>query len=194
MNMLTMTDAAKRQLSEILRAESRDNAALRVAIKGRGFGPGGFDYELQFVPTDSKTEGDQVFDQGAFCVYVDAGSVPKLAGASIDYVDEDGDTGFQIENPNSAWDDPLAASVQRVLDTKINPAVSSHGGRVMLLDVKDGTAYVELAGGCQGCGMAEATLKQGIEVMIQREVPEISKVLDRTDHASGTNPYYVANA
>jgi Fe/S biogenesis protein NfuA len=189
--MLTMTEAAKRQVADILSTEKRENTALRVAIKGRGFGPGGFDYELQFVPEDSKTEGDGVLDQGTFKVYVDPSSAPKLAGASIDYVDEDGDTGFQIENPNSAWEDPLAASVQRVLDTKINPAVAMHGGRVMLLDVKDGTAYVELAGGCQGCGMAEATLKQGIEVMIQTEVPQITKVLDRTDHASGTNPYYV---
>ena len=191
--MLTMTDAAKRQVADILKAESRESTALRIAIKGRGFGPGGFDYELQFVPEDSKSGDDQEFDQGAFKIYVDSASAPKLSGASIDYLDEEGDSGFQIENPNSAWEDPLAASVQRVLDTKINPAVASHGGRVMLLDVKDGTAYVELAGGCQGCGMAEATLKQGIEVMIQREVPEISKVLDRTDHSSGTNPYYVGS-
>ena len=191
--MLTFKEAAKSQVAEIMKAESRTNTALRVAIKGRGFGPGGFEYELQFVPEESKTTDDQVLDQGPFKVYVDAASAPKLDGASIDYVDEEGDSGFQIENPNSAWEDPLAASVQRVLDTHINPSVAIHGGRVMLLDVKENVAYVELAGGCQGCGMAEATLKQGIETLIRREVPEIEKVLDRTDHASGTNPYYVAS-
>jgi iron-sulfur cluster assembly accessory protein len=94
--MLTMTEAAKRQVADILRAESRENTALRVAIKGRGFGPGGFDYELQFVPEETKGEGDRVLDQGAFKIYVDSSSVPKLEGAAIDYVDEDGDTGFQI--------------------------------------------------------------------------------------------------
>jgi Fe-S cluster biogenesis protein NfuA len=61
---------------------------------------------------------------------------------------------------------------------------------VALLDVRDNRAYIRLSGGCQGCGMADVTLKQGIEVAIKKAVPEIVEVLDSTDHASGTNPYY----
>jgi Fe-S cluster biogenesis protein NfuA len=72
----------------------------------------------------------------------------------------------------------------------VNPGVASHGGEVTLLDVKDGTAYVKLGGGCQGCGQADATVKDGITSLICAEVPEIHTVLDVTDHAAGTNPYF----
>lgn len=84
--------------------------------------------------------------------------------------------------------------VQEILEQNINPAVASHGGWVDLIDVKEDTVYVELGGGCQGCGMANVTLKQGIERMIMEQVPNIQAVLDVTDHASGTNPYYQPSA
>jgi Fe/S biogenesis protein NfuA len=84
----------------------------------------------------------------------------------------------------------VAQAVQDVLTNNINPAVASHGGWVQLLDVKEKVAYIELGGGCVGCGMVDVTLKQGIEVAIKEAVPEILAVVDRTDHASGTNPYF----
>ena len=68
--------------------------------------------------------------------------------------------------------------------------VASHGGVVSLLEVKDSSAYLEFGGGCQGCGMIDVTLKQGVEVMIKEQVPEIEAIYDVTDHAEGTNPYY----
>ena len=74
----------------------------------------------------------------------------------------------------------------------MNPAVAAHGGRISLVDVQDDTVYIRLEGGCQGCGMAEATLKQGVEVEIKQAVPSITAVLDVTDHAGGSNPYYRA--
>ena len=92
--------------------------------------------------------------------------------------------------PNLDPDDPEVASIKALLDERINPGVEAHGGYISLVDVKDHTAYIRLEGGCQGCGMADVTLKQGIERMILEEVPTITAVLDSTDHASGTNPYY----
>lgn len=68
--------------------------------------------------------------------------------------------------------------------------VAGHGGHIALLDVVDDTVYVELQGGCQGCGMADVTLKHGIESAIVEGVAEINRVLDVTDHANGDNPYY----
>lgn len=85
---------------------------------------------------------------------------------------------------------PTGEAVQRIIDQQINPAVASHGGYITLIDVKEDTVFVELGGGCQGCGMASMTLKQGIERAIREEVPSITTVLDVTDHAAGTNPYY----
>lgn len=84
----------------------------------------------------------------------------------------------------------LKEKVQFVLDTAINPAIAGHGGFIELLDVKGKTVYVRMGGGCQGCGAANITLKAGVEAMLKEEIPEIEEVLDSTDHASGTNPYY----
>ncbi|HZS32442.1 MAG TPA: NifU family protein [Methylomirabilota bacterium] len=84
----------------------------------------------------------------------------------------------------------LKLKVQDLLDNAINPAVAGHGGYIELIDVKDTTVYIRMSGGCQGCGAADVTLKAGIERMIFEEVPEVTEVLDTTDHAAGSNPYY----
>ncbi len=84
----------------------------------------------------------------------------------------------------------LMTKVQELIDSTINPAVAGHGGFVQLVDVKDNRVYIQMGGGCQGCGAADVTLKAGIERLIKEELPEIEEVLDSTDHASGTNPYY----
>jgi Fe-S cluster biogenesis protein NfuA len=80
--------------------------------------------------------------------------------------------------------------IQYLLAHKINPGVAAHAGFVELIDVKDNNVYIRLGGGCQGCGAADFTLRQGIEAIIRKEVPEILQVLDVTDHAAGMNPYY----
>jgi len=158
-----------------------------VAIKGRG--PGGFQYDLAFIREDEKRPDDIVIDAGDLKVYIDPASAPNLQDAMMDYVDGVHESGFKIENPN-LWADPRAKAVQKVIDTQINPAVASHGGHVTLLEVKEDTAFIALGGGCQGCGMADVTLRHGIEAMIKEEVPEIRQIVDTTDHAGGTNPYY----
>lgn len=86
----------------------------------------------------------------------------------------------------------LKDKIQDLLDSMINPAVASHGGYVQLIDVKDTIVYLQMGGGCQGCGMADVTLKAGIERVIKEEAPEVTEVLDTTDHAAGQNPYYSA--
>ena len=84
----------------------------------------------------------------------------------------------------------LKTKVQELIDTMINPAVAGHGGFVELIDVQDSRVYLQMGGGCQGCGAADITLKAGIERLIKEELPEVTEVLDATDHGSGTNPYY----
>ena len=84
----------------------------------------------------------------------------------------------------------LATKVQELIDSTINPAVAGHGGFVQLVEVKDNKVYLQMGGGCQGCGAADITLKQGIERLIKEEIPEVAEVLDATDHSAGSNPYY----
>ena len=93
-------------------------------------------------------------------------------------------------SPTGGLDTDLARRVMAVLDRDVNPAIASHGGHAELAGVEGATAYLRLGGGCQGCGMATVTLSQGIEVAITQAVPEITHVVDVTDHASGTNPYF----
>ena len=186
--MLNISESAKRKILGLLEAEDHQGLGLRVAIKGGG--PGSFQYDLGFVGEEDKGAEDIVIDAGGFKVYVDLESAPKLQGATVDFVEGITESGFKIDNPNSGWSDPKAAAIQQVIDTQINPGVAAHGGHITLLDVKDDVAYIALGGGCQGCGMADVTLKQGIEVMIKEAVPEIRQIIDTTDHAGGTNPYF----
>ena len=92
--------------------------------------------------------------------------------------------------PNLDWNDPEVSAVHQLLEERINPSVAAHGGHIALIDVKDHAVYIRLEGGCQGCGMADVTLKQGVETMIKEAIPSITEVLDVTEHAGGTNPYF----
>lgn len=92
--------------------------------------------------------------------------------------------------PRPGLETDAGRTIQDLLDTRINPAIAAHGGHISLIDVQDDTAFVRLEGGCQGCGMADVTLRQGVEVEIKEAVPSIAHILDVTDHAEGKNPYY----
>ena len=187
--MLTFTETAIQKIVSIMEAQGRLGDGLRLAIAGRG--STGFRYSLGLVEEGDEDAEDIVVDSGKFKVFIDPQSAPHMEGSSIDYVDNGVQgSGFKIDNPNPVWTDPTAIHVQELIDSRINPGVASHGGHVELLDVKDGMVYVRLGGGCQGCGMVDVTLRQGIEALIREEIPEIQQVVDTTDHASGQNPYY----
>ena len=115
-----------------------------------------------------------------------------MLGSEVDFVDDVRGSGFVVENPNlpPLMQNPVAAKVQQILEERINPGVASHGGWVSLIDYEAGRVFLKLGGGCQGCGMVDVTLKQGIERVLKDEIPDIVEVLDTTDHASGTNPYF----
>lgn len=189
--MLVVTEAAKAKFLEIVRAEGREGHGLRVIVQ-RG-GTARPEFALNFVAPDEATDDDVVQDVGGFKVFVDAASARFLEGATVDFVDSLHESGFKVDAPKAGTPrptGPLAESVQKVLAEKINPAVAGHGGFVELVALDDDTAYLRFGGGCQGCGMINVTLKQGVEKILFGEVPEIKKVMDVTDHASGTNPYY----
>jgi Fe/S biogenesis protein NfuA len=186
--MITFSEVARGKVLQLLEGRGRPGSALRFAIIGRM--GGSFQYRLAFADPGERDAADVVVDADGFQVVVDGRSASHLAGTVVDYVETPEQSGFKIENPNPLWGDAVAMAVQRLIDEEINPALASHGGFVHLLDLKDGVAYVELGGGCQGCGMAHVTLKRGIEVRIREVVPDVREVVDSTDHAGGANPYY----
>lgn len=186
--MIEITAAAQQKLLELLAQKDQDILGLLVGIKGRG--PNGFEHFMRFISGGEKPDEAVVTTVGELRIFVPPDNADNLKGSTIDYSPARGS--FNIDNPNPAWvwSDPLEQAVQDVLTKQINPAVATHGGAVQLLEVKDQVAYIELGGGCVGCGMVDVTLKQGIEVAIKEAVPEIKAVVDTTDHASGTNPYF----
>jgi len=99
---------------------------------------------------------------------------PKAAAAAVD-------------------DDALYERVAELFDQQVNPMVARHGGHVELIDVQDAVVMLRMGGGCQGCGMADVTLRQGIEGMLAQHVPEVRGIVDITDHAQGANPYFQAS-
>ena len=87
----------------------------------------------------------------------------------------------------------MAERVQQVLHQYVNPGVAQHGGHVTLVEVRDRIVYLQMSGGCQGCGMASVTLSQGIERILREQVPEIEGIQDVTNHGAGQSPYFAAS-
>lgn len=186
--MLQFTETAKSRILEYLdKQRAQGVEALRVAGTRA-------EHRLWLVKQSDRDDADRVFDAGGFDVYLDPLTVRQLEGATVDFVEGVMQSGFRVSFPSPTWDDPVAQQVQDVLDTMVNPGVASHGGNVTLARVEGDTAIIQLHGGCQGCGAADITLKQGIERMITEKVPAIARVRDATDHDAGENPYYARDA
>jgi Fe-S cluster biogenesis protein NfuA len=118
----------------------------------------------------------------------------KEVGAAIRRVVAAGVPPVAASSPaGSANDESLYGRVADLFEAEINPAIARHGGFVELLDVQDGVVMLRMGGGCQGCGMADVTLRQGIETALRQHVPEVAGIVDITDHSAGTNPYVTAS-
>jgi Fe/S biogenesis protein NfuA len=185
---LTITPDARSKIDGVRTSNDFLDATLRVKIAARQ-GPR-FLYEIALEDPLDRTDADLALDVDGLTVVVDPDSAPDLDGATIDLDPGVVGGGLRVDNPNEGWKDPVAAAVQEVLDHQINPGVGTHGGRVSLIDVREGTAYLRFGGGCQGCAAVDITLKRGVERAVRQAVPEITAIADVTDHAAGTNPYY----
>jgi len=196
---LELSQPAIDKIAEIMAMRASGQQAVRVVVHLGGLDGG--KSEFKFVDPADRKEDDAVLDMGPFEVYLDPQAATSLMGAKVDFDEQKYSTGFHIEyeNPLNSYlesrrkdwgEDAVANKVQMVVDEMINPGVASHGGWVVLLDVKDDTAYIEMGGGCRGCAISQMTLKDGIERAITQEVPQIVRVLDTTDHSEGENPYY----
>jgi len=195
--ILTITDVARDKILEV-RAAEPDSDALALWVTVTGEASGAYTYDMSFRELADAGEIEVVQHHDDLSVVIDGGSIEALSGATLDFTA----TGMVMQNPNKPvprslaprpeadLSGPVAQAVLAVLEEQINPAIASHGGRAELVAVEDSIAYLRLGGGCQGCGMAAVTLSQGIEVAILDNVPEITEVVDVTDHASGTNPYF----
>lgn len=193
--MLTFTDAARSMVREFMGQGYMESPVLRIGLVP-GSSPLAPEWEFTLVEEWEKEDGDVVVDTGAFRVFAGASTASRLEGSTIDFVERGEERGFEVRNPSfeplgsTPPSGPLAERVHQVIEEQINPGVASHGGKITLVDVRDNVAYVQMSGGCQGCGMAKVTLRQGVERMIKQAIPEIVAIEDVTDHVSGESPYY----
>ena len=189
--MMEVTELARKKVLEVAEAQDRAGSGLRITVTGGGTAMA--EFGLQFVNPDEFNDDDTVFEAVEFKICMDPASAKFLESAKVDFIDEGSGAGFKIDAPNAfppKPSGPVAEKIQKVIEERINPSLASHGGRVSLEGLKDDIAFLRFGGGCHGCGMVNTTLKDGVEVMIKEEVPEINAVQDVTDHSSGDNPYY----
>jgi Fe/S biogenesis protein NfuA len=204
-DVLHASDAA-RAMVLALRSSEENGESLGLWIEVTGSSGNAYTYDIYFQAVDDALPGDWSEERGGLTIVVPSASLAKIRGSVLD-VNPDDDGGMFIENPNRPARPPasplisgpppdlsgdVAQRVLQVLELQINPSIAAHGGRADLVAVQENIAYLRLSGGCAGCGMAAVTLSQGIEVALRESVAEITQIVDVTDHASGTNPYYEA--
>jgi Fe/S biogenesis protein NfuA len=201
--MIQITPTAREQIQTLVEAEVVRDPALRIELDSSAGTPLARQYAISLVEREDRKKTEIAINVDNIRVFLNLDTSNLLSGASIDWVSDNGDAGFRIVDPNArpatqasagAAADPatgaLADRVQRILQEEINPRIASHGGAVELVDLDEGTLYVRMSGGCQGCAASAATLRMGVERMVREAVPEIESVVDVTDHAAGTNPYF----
>jgi Fe/S biogenesis protein NfuA len=206
-DILKLTDEARNVVLDALSAEGdSDNMGLYVEVTGtRG---AGYAYDLYFSELSDAPEGSAIGVDGGVSIVIPPKSVERLRGSRLEFASEGGG-GLVLVNPNVpsseelnpgvpadilaiGLEGPTATFAISVLEQHVNPSIASHGGRADLvaLDEDKKIAYIKMSGGCQGCSMSRLTLTQGIEATLRDAIPELTEVIDVTDHASGVNPFY----
>ena len=191
--MIQISDTAQTHFRKLIEREALPGLGVRLAAVHPGTARA--DVQLEFAePGDLK--GDEwAIDCEGFTLWLDAPSVKFLDGAEIDFTSQATGGQLQIRAPKIKGEAPdgSASLVERVrwlVEHEINPQLASHGGHVAVEQVTaEGVVVLRFGGGCHGCGMADVTLKQGIEKTLLQKVPGVTAVRDATDHDTGTAPY-----
>lgn len=193
--LLSLTPSAQAHFSSLL-AKEADSEELNLRIEVNNPGTAQADVGITFCPSDAHDESDLALKFADFILYVDKGSQAALRDASIDYKQNEFGGQLSVKAPfikGMAPDAtaPLLERVQYILDTEVNPNLAGHGGFVTLVDIVDNSVVLlRFGGGCHGCGMADVTLKSGIEKALMQQCADITSVRDVTDHELGEAPYY----
>jgi Fe/S biogenesis protein NfuA len=196
---ITVTETAQNHFRELLKKEAVEGMNLRAFAANPGTAHA--EVAITFCPSGEAEAQDIVLSFGDFILYLEANSKAPLENATIDFIEDALGGQLSIKAPflkgrTPAGEATLSERIQHVIDSEINPNLASHGGKVALIEIlptKDEAEVIvvlQMGGGCQGCGMAQSTLKNGIEKTLKEKFPEILEIRDATDHTTGENPYY----
>ena len=196
--MIQISESAQSHFRRLIEREALPGLGVRLSAMHPGTTRA--DVRLEFAEP-AELQGDEwAIDCEGFTLWLDAASVPFLDGAEIDYAQQPTGGQLQIRAPRikGVAPDAEASLVERVrwtVEHEVNPQLAQHGGHVSVQEVTaDGVVVLRFGGGCHGCGMADVTLKQGIEKTLVEQVPGVTAVRDATDHATGEAPYLPRDA
>ncbi|MCW0405827.1 Fe/S biogenesis protein NfuA [Xanthomonas sacchari] len=191
--MIQISDNAQAHFRKLLEREAVPGMGVRLSAVDAGTPRA--DARLEFAEPADLAGDEWAIDCDGFTLYVAADSVGWLDGAEIDYVTQGTGQQLTIKAPKIKGEAPgeaasLVERVRWVVENEVNPQLAQHGGRVAVQEVSaDGVVLLRFGGGCHGCGMADVTLKQGIEKTLMGRVAGVTAVRDATDHDSGSAPY-----
>ena len=194
MNMVEITESAQTYLIELLSKQEDQDIGIRIFIAD----PGSPMAEtcIAYCRPGEEQDEDQRVDYEGFTAWIDDRSKPFLIDALVDYAEDRMGGQLTIKAPNSkvpqvSDDSPLEDRINYVLHSQVNPGLAAHGGMVNLVEVvEEGIAVLQFGGGCQGCGMVDMTLKDGVERTLLEQLPQLKGVRDVTDHSVTENAYY----
>ncbi len=191
--MIQISESAQSHFRRLIEREALPGLGVRLSALHPGTPRA--DVRLEFAEPGDLQGDEWAVDCEGFTLWLDAASVQYLDGAEIDYAQQATGGQLQIRAPRIKGAEPgesasLIERVRWVVEHEINPQLAQHKGHVTVQEVTaDGVVVLGFGGGCHGCGMADVTLKQGIEKTLMERVPGVTAVRDATDHASGTAPY-----
>lgn len=192
--MVTITEPAQEYLTQLLEKQNCEGIAVRIFIIDAGTPRA--ETCISFCRPGEEKEDDEVQAYEAFKAYIDTPSIPFLEDAVVDFAKDSMGGQLTIKAPNSrlpkiSEDSPLEDRINYVLYNEINPGLAAHGGMVTLEEIAaENVAVLRFGGGCQGCGMVDMTLKDGVEKTLLEQIPQLKGVRDATDHSNRENAYY----
>lgn len=191
---MTVTEAGISYLQDLINQKDK-TMGVRVFITQ----PGTPNAEtcLAYCPAGDEEQDDLLLPNLSFNFFIHKKSLPYLEDGFIDFQKDDFGGQLTIKAPNSKVkkvdeNSSVKDQVNYILYSEINPALASHGGMVSLVEVADNdtVAVLQFGGGCQGCGMIDVTLKQGVEKVLLERVAQLKSIKDATDHNDKSNAYY----
>lgn len=192
--MLSITESAQEYLTELLKKQECEGIAVRVFILDAGTPKA--ETCISFCRPGEEKEDDELKQYEGFKTFMELHSIPFLEEAVVDFAKDSMGGQLTIKAPNSrlpkiSEDSPIEDRVNYILYNEVNPGLASHGGHVSLEEIfEENVAVLRFGGGCQGCGMVDVTLKDGVEKTLLEQVPQLKEVRDVTDHSVKENAYY----
>lgn len=194
---IKITEPAQEYLAGLLAKQETEGVGVRIFVEHAGTPRA--ECCMSYCQPDEVDEDDLHIVYDKFTAHIDAPSIPYLHDAVIDYNKDrfGGQLTFRAPNskvPQVGENASIEERINYVLQSEINPNLASHGGSVELLEVIEDeaglTAVLKFGGGCQGCSAVDVTLRQGVEVQLKQSIPQLTQVVDSTDHSVSDNAYY----